>query len=268
MKKTLPLVSAALCILLCGCSNPYKDYFVPGIAPNTDEKDLVYLREGEEPVLEKTNDLAGALYDALALQYVCLGYSGFVSGLQEVRLIAEQAKDIRATHVIYNATYYDTRSGVSTIPVPDYQVTTTNGSASSLFGPSINYQETTTTTRTKYIPYTYHFDRYEQSAYYFVKSRAQARFGVWINDLSNGERERIGQNNGAIITLVMYDLPAFNANVLKNDILLKIDDIDIRDARHAGDIMKHYTGKKATFTVFRKNEKIVIPIVLDSPPAR
>ena len=34
------------------------------------------------------------------------------------------------------------------------------------------------------------------------------------------------------------------------------------------DIMQYYPGRKITFTVFRKNKKIVIPIVLDSPPAR
>lgn len=269
MKKTLLPVSAVLCILLGGChTNPYKEYFVPELTPETDEKYLVYLREGEEPVLERTDDLKNAIYGALASEYVCVGHSGFIGTPRAIGLIAEQAKNIRATHVIYNITYADTRSHVSAIPVPDYQVTRTNGSVSPLFGPSIDYQESTTTTRTKYIPYTYHIDRYDQCAYFFVKSLARARFGVWTKDLTNEERERIGQNNGARITLVMYDRPAFNANVLKNDILLKINDIDIRDSRHAGDIMQNYPGRKITFTVFRKNKKIVIPIVLDSPPAR
>lgn len=269
MKKTLPLIAAVLCILLGGChTNPYKEYFIPELTPMTDEKDLVYLREGETPVLERTDDLKNAIYDALASEYVCVGRAGFIGAPRQIGLIAEQAKDIRATHVIYNITYADTRSGVSAIPVPDYKVTNTNGSVSSPYGHFANYQESTTTTGTKYIPYTYEIDRYDQSAYFFVKSLARSRFGVWIKDLTNEERERIGQNNGTRITLVMYDRPAFNANVLKNDILLKINDIDIRDSRHAGDIMKHYPGRKLTFTVFRKNKKIVIPIVLDSPPAR
>ena len=269
MKKTLLLVSAALCVLLGGChTNPYKEYFIPELTPETDEKYLVYLREGEKPVLERTDDLENAIYGALASEYVCVGRAGFIGALREIGLIAEQARDIRATHVIYNITYADTRSGVSAIPVPDYKVTNTSGSVSAPYGHFANYQDSTTTKGTKNIPYTYHIARYDQSAYFFVKSLERARFGVWTKDLTNEERERIGQNNGARITLVMYDRPAFNANVLKNDILLKINDIDIRDSRHADDIMQNYPGRKITFTVFRKNKKIVIPIVLDSPPAR
>ena len=268
-EKTLLPVSAALCILLGGCTNPYKEYFIPELTPMTDEKNLVYLREGEKPVLERTDDLEKAVYDALAPEFVCVGRAGFTGAPREISLIAEQAKDIRATHVIYNVTCADTRSGVSAIPVPDYKVTNTSGTVSSPYGHFANYQASTTTTGTKYIPYTCHVDRYDQIAYFFVKSLARARFGVWTKDLTNEERERIGQNNGARIALVTYDRPAFNANVLKNDILPKINDIAIRDARrHAGDIMKNDTGKKVTFTVFRKNPKIVIPITLDSPPAR
>ena len=74
MKKTLLLVSAALCVLLGGChTNPYKEYFIPELTPETDEKYLVYLREGEKPVLERTDDLKNAIYGALASEYVCVG---------------------------------------------------------------------------------------------------------------------------------------------------------------------------------------------------
>ena len=83
MKKTLLLVSAALCVLLGGChTNPYKEYFIPELTPETDEKYLVYLREGEKPVLERTDDLENAIYGALASEYVCVGRAGFIGAPQ------------------------------------------------------------------------------------------------------------------------------------------------------------------------------------------
>lgn len=269
MKKFLILLPLTLSFILSGCTNPYKEYynstFESSYFTPEEREDIIFLKDGEEPILIKTPDMDEAVYDALAKGYIILGFSSFTGPLNDISLLVRQAKDVKATHVLYDFTFSETRSGTTSIALPDYQTTNSQGSIISPYGGYANYYGTSTTVGTKYIPMTYHVDRYNQVAAFFVQNKKRYRFGIRTDDLTQEQRSYIGQNTGAVITLVMYDSPAFNANIMRNDILIKIDNTKIINSKQAAETMSSvpFGTKKVIFTVFRNNQKINIPVMLD-----
>ena len=264
MKRLLSLLSV---FLLAACANPYKEYYTSNTNNLTQEQkqNLIFLKEGQEPILIKTDNPQEALYDAMAKGYFIVGTSGFVGPLNDASFIIDQAKDVKATHALYHIEFSDTRSGTTSIALPDYSVTTSQGSVSSPYGGYANYYGTSTTTGTKYVPMTYHVDRYNQSAAFLVKDKKIYRFGMKITDLTQEERVEIGQNTGAFIAVVFYDSPAFKANIMQNDILLKIDNIKIINGNHALEVMSSIPimTKKVIFTILRKGKNINVPVLLE-----
>lgn len=65
-----------------------------------------------------------------------------------------------------------------------------------------------------------------------------------------------------VIAVVVEDTPAFFSNVLPGDILIKINDSNIRNAKHATELMQGFSpsADSAMFTVIRKGKEQTITI--------
>lgn len=59
------------------------------------------------------------------------------------------------------------------------------------------------------------------------------KIGVEFRNLSIEERRDIERNKGAYVINVIDDLPAFEANIIPGDILIKVNGLEIKDANQA-----------------------------------
>jgi len=88
------------------------------------------------------------------------------------------------------------------------------------YGGYASYSGTAYTTtygsKTTYIPYTVH--RSDYLATYWIKMKPPI-FGTHIKDLTPEIRQQIGSNKGMLVYAVIKGSPAFEADILKGDVL-------------------------------------------------
>ncbi len=89
-----------------------------------------------------------------------------------------------------------------------------------------------------------------------ANSSDSPKIGVELRNLTIEERQDIERNKGAYIINVVDDSPAFEANVIPGDILIKVNGLEVKDADQA--IMfigAADTSENLTLTIIRKNSE-------------
>lgn len=107
--------------------------------------------------------------------------------------------------------------------------------------------------------------RYDQTAVFFVRSTKQLRFGVFLTNLSDMQRQTLERNTGAVVEGVAEESPAFYANLLPGDVLIKVNDSNVKNEKHAGDLMGQVSPSEDTamFTIIRNGKEQSITIKLN-----
>ena len=263
-------------LFITGCAQSgYKKFYksygdaktIPGV---------VLLKKGEEPKIFGSKDLEKDIRILRAKRYIPIGHSSFNGGYEDTSNAASQAKRIGATLILVNSKYTNTQTTTSTLFLPDNKTTYQSGSGtantsynssySGYLGSSTTnayYSGTSTTYGTKAVPITSHQQRYDQTAVYLVKSTKKLKYGVSFIELTPNQRHSLERNTGIVIDIVMEDTPAFYANVLPGDILIKIDGLLVKNVKHASEIMSHVKPQKTSsiLTVIRKNKEKEIKVV-------
>jgi hypothetical protein len=164
--------------------------------------------------------------DALKMfedNYNLIGYSLFNARNVDENSAVAQAKKVHAPVVILYSKYTGSVSGSIPLTLPDTQTSSTSlyGSAYG-YGGYASYSGTAYTTtygsKTTYIPYTVH--RSDYLATYWIKMKPPI-FGTHIKDLTPEIRQQIGSNKGMLVYAVIKGSPAFEADILKSDVLKK-----------------------------------------------
>ena len=225
-----------LILLLSACAQSgYKQYYKPYVDAKT-LPDVELLKKGQEPQVFGSKDFEKDIRTLRAKRYIPIGHSSFNGGYEDTSNAAAQAKRIGATIILVNSKYTNTQTTTSTLFLPDNKTTyysgtgTANTSYNSAYSGYLGssstnayYSGTSTTYGTKAIPITSHQQRYDQTAVYLVKSTKKLKYGISFKDLTPDQRRSFERNTGVLIYIVMEDTPAFYANVLPGDILIKID---------------------------------------------
>jgi len=265
-----------IALLLNGCAQSgYKQFFKPYVDAKT-IPDVELLKEGQEPQIFGTQDFEKDIKILRAKRYMPIGHSSFNGGYEDTSNAAAQAKRIGATIVLVNSKYTSTQTTTSTLFLPDNRTTyhSGTGTASTSYNSAYSgylgnsttnayYSGTSTTYGTKAVPITSHQQRYDQTAVYFVKFTKKLKYGVAFKELTPDERRSLERNTGVIIDVVMEDTPAFYANVLAGDVLIKIDGILVKNGQHAAELMSRVApgAKSSLLTVLRNNEEKTINVV-------
>ena len=127
--------------------------------------------------------------------YVCIGGTSFNGPFEDIQNdIRLQCKEIGATVALYAREYTDTRYG------------------------STYYQGTGG---------SYSIRRYDYTVFYLVKFTNDVGFGAVLMDIDNDTRQTYKRNTGAIVSLVYRNTPAYYANIVRGDIIVKINNIEI-----------------------------------------
>jgi len=171
--------------------------------------------------------------------FVLLGTSAFQGPPQPDVALMSQAKKVGADFVLLRSAYLGSHQAA--VPWVQYNPGQTYTTASSgtvnatawggggyAYGTG-NYFGTSTTTTpgtfsTQVIPLTVH--RYEYEAGFFRRKKPPI-LGVLPQPLPPEIRQKLERNTGAFIWVVMAGSPAFNANILEGDVILKINGLDV-----------------------------------------
>lgn len=228
MHKCVPTLALIL-LTLSGCEAGYSQFYRPanGITP-----DKIAMYRAAPPPKTPTVDHAPAagreLVEAYQRHgYVLVGYSSFNSGHRQSESDAiGQAEKVQADIVLIVDPHY-TGSRTTSVPIttPTTSTTYTTGTATAVGpgGTATAYGNATSTTygtQTNYVPFM--VNRFDYGALYFVKRKPMV-LGVYMRDLDDSERAALQSNKGVFVLLVVHGSPAFNADILRGDIIVSMD---------------------------------------------
>ena len=180
--------------------------------------------------------------------YVMIGYSSFNAGEVDENEAISQAKKVHASVVYIYTNYTNTNSGAMPLTLPSTTTSTTTFNSGTAY-------TTTRGTSTTYIPY--HTRRYDYVATYWVKiNPKKILLGTRIADLTTEARQEIGSNKGMMVVAVINGSPAFDADIIRGDILRKIGDIDIYNGETYTEALERYKGQSVTVLISRKGTNI------------
>ena len=221
----------SLAFLLCGCANLYKKYYTPVIPVDKEEWvkafQPVFLKKNEKPKIYTVSNIDQTLREYEAKHYVIIGYSNFIATFESTNNLLQTAKQKKATLVIrgYKHKY------------------------SSVYGG-------------KY--YTSSYQMYHQFAYFLIKVKKKFDLGFQYADLTEKDRMQYKSNTGSIITLVYQDTPAFNANLVRGDIIISCGKQKVQNSADLFKAIINHKGKKGVVLKILRNGKVKkIKITLD-----
>ena len=89
--------------------------------------------------------------------------------------------------------------------------------------------------------------------------------GVRVRDLSDDLRRKIGSNRGVVVTVVFKGSPAFNADIMRGDIITRINYEVVADRQSFDGILGRYAGQGIVLQTFREGQERQVKLRLDSP---
>lgn len=256
MGKKLGYFSALLLVSCASFSDFYTPYF------NAYEEPVVTpLSPSEEPEIYYSENIDADLIDVLSYRYYVVGQTSFNGPNANIEYkIKQQCRENSATLALYNITYTDTRTG--TVTLPGTQTSYSSGSVFDSSGGSANYFGTTTTTTTN--NYNYSVQRYDYLVYYFVPFTHSVMFGAVANDISSEQARHLRRNTGAYLYVVYRDTPAYRANIVNGDVIIRMNDTEIYNANGYFDFFERSnSGDEVIVTIFRENKEIKLTVILD-----
>lgn len=262
MKRTLFCMPFLL--VLAGCANPYAKFYTDFTGGRDILEDPYFVISEDEPQLVRGTDGEKDIERMLENGYLCLGVSSFNSeGVDENKAL-EHAKKIHAEKVIVYSRYSHTISGVRPLTLPDTQTSTAYHSGNIYgYGGSAHYSgtsySTTHGTKTTYIPYSKR--RYDYHASFWGKWKP--RLGVHFDDLTDELRKELGTNKGIYVRVVAKNSPAYNNDLLKGDVIRRVNAVSVIDKAHFAHLLEENTGQKIELEIYRDGQTTVKQIQLN-----
>lgn len=244
--------------LLAGCVNPYAKYYVDktgggglrtrGIKVFSEAPQLIHGNS-----LNPDEDVQAMFGEG----YVPIGVSSFNGREFSADLALEQARKVGATRVIVYEKYTETEHSAVPVVLPTF------GSAFSQMGRTA-VSTTVVGSTTAIVPTSVR--RYDQGATYWAPS-PHGVGDFFSRNLNNEERTRLQSDKGVVVIGVRRGGPAFEADILKGDILRAVNSTEIEDTKSLGPVLKALAGQTVTFTVVRGDQTLEKTVHLNPDPA-
>lgn len=256
MKITILLLP----MLIMGCANPYRANF-----NSTKEQYPAWLEarfspKTGQPQLILSDDVQAGNWRLLEKGYLMIGFSKFDGPQIDVDLAVKEGRRVGADVVLVQRKF--TKSLTETVTVtqwPPSETTEIREDTDVSGGKGtrqINRRVEITTSKgpeTVFVPKQ--VDYYEHAATFWRKIERPI-FGAVVRDLSDDQKQKLQTNRGLVVRNIIADSPAFEADLLKGDILLKIDGEPVPTARRFYEDIITLAGKQVTLTILRSDKKI------------
>ena len=117
-------------------------------------------------------------------------------------------------------------------------------------------------TSTYAIPYS--VSRNHVVATFWVRQDAsQIRLGVNYAPLPDAVRTKLQRNTGVIAVAVVRGTPAFNANILRDDVILKIAGEDVVDVKGFDEQLTRFGGQRVEIELMRGDAPKTVSVTLN-----
>ena len=254
-RGVIPAASCVLLLLFTGCANPYSRFYTDQLGGQSIHEVRALITHEGEPRLYATSDHGR---DSRALQennYYRIGYSNFNASAIDSKKALRQAKKVGAAIVLIQSRYTNTVTGSIpyTVSNPSQTVTSHHSGTVYASGGYGGYSGTSTTIvpggyTTHQIPYS--VNRYDYLATFWVKG-TRPRLGVQPEDLSDDLRRKIGSNSGIVVSCVVKGSPAFKADIMRGDIITRINDEIVSDAQSLERSLDRFAGQEVVLLTLR-----------------
>ncbi|MDR3177637.1 MAG: PDZ domain-containing protein [Campylobacteraceae bacterium] len=271
MKNIIKISFFMLIILLfASCSGSgYSQFYKPIIENNKTTVELLN-KDGEPKLIHSSSDnIENDILEVISNHYIAIGTSGFIGTNQEGAL-KSFAKSIGAVVVLYDTQYANSEqmtlflptTETSTINLNTYGNAGTfnkNGFAST--NSFANTYGTVTTSANK--PFSYKIDKYNHTAIFFARDTSKKRFGIFPKPFTNQIRKTLQRNNGILVGAVYKGTPAFNANILSDDLIISINDIGVSENNFSSVIDTIPSDERIKVVLLRSGQEKTLYIVLE-----
>ena len=92
------------------------------------------------------------------------------------------------------------------------------------------------------------------------------RLGINSENLPDNVRDRLKRNTGVLAAIVVRGTPAYRANILEGDVILKINDLDVIDPQGFTDQLTQFAGKSVKLDIVRGMDPVTIQVTLNQNP--
>lgn len=257
----------ALCILadLTGCvtmpngfSQFYQDRAGAGITN--------FLPYSGTTKIFSTGNLPNDARDVYRNGYGLIGESAFQGPPQADGALMPEAKTVGADLVLLSCKYLGSQDVA--VPWIQYSPGQTYTTTSSGTVGNANFSGTSTTTSpgtfsTQVVPIT--IQRYEYDAAFYRKF-VPPIFGALPQALPAEIRQQLERNTGVIVWVVRNGSPAYNANILEGDVILKMNGEDVLSV---ADYVQRYiklAGQKVELEIWRNGQVKNISVQFNNKP--
>jgi S1-C subfamily serine protease len=113
--------------------------------------------------------------------------------------------------------------------------------------------------QTTYVPVN--TDYYEYSATFWAKVKPSP-IGVLVDPLSEDQKKELQSNKGVVVDWVVRGTPAYNADVLKGDILVSLAGEEIQTPEQFFDIVYRHPGETVDLNLIREGQGKTLSLTL------
>jgi hypothetical protein len=259
--------SIVLLILLSGCANPYGQFYTDQLGGRSIHDFPMLVASEGNPQLYSTSDHERDGRALLENGYVLIGFSTFNAGPVDSKQAMRQGKKVGAALVMVQSQYTNTVTGTIPYTVQNPSQTVTTYHSGSIYGSGGygGYSGTSTTTvpggyTTQQIPYS--VNRFDYAATFWAKSKPLV-LGVHVNDLNDDLRKEIGSNRGVVVDVVVKGSPAFNADIIRGDIVTRINEEVVSDVQSFGTTVGRYAGQEVILRTYRDGQEREVKLLLN-----
>ncbi len=255
-----------LSLITAGCtSNPYAQYYTDKTKGIDIEKSGRFIIPTENPIVIRGTDVQKDHIHMMEEGYALLGFSAFNSPLVDENDAIVHAKQIRAGAVVLYSNFSHTNSGALPFTMPNVQTSNTQLSGSAFgSGGYANYSgvANTTTYGTQTMMVPYNVNRYDYTASYWIR-RKTFQLGVFVNPMTDEQKQTLQSNKGLQILAVAKNSPAFFADVLRGDILRSIGGKETYDVDTFKEALRLNKGKAVSVIIYRNGQELTKNIQLN-----
>lgn len=239
MKHWIAVILSGL--ILAGCSSPYTTIYEPVATPE-EMSSAGLLPDGTNPAVIYTDDLDFDLKEAFSKNFFVIGQTDFLDnekkGSFDGMFIPIQAKKVRALTALVETRYLFAKRYANPSEIPEYPKT-----------PELTRGTLIQKNEIEKFHYAKEWYSHHVSYLGILKSGWTNYYGLVMNDLTPEQKQAIRRNYGVEVYVMMYQSPAYYADLFYGDIILKINNKNITSVDQAIAMLEKLGPNAKSFTV-------------------
>jgi len=255
------LVCIFVAVLIAGCANPYAQYYNDRTGGIDVTKSPGVVVSHNPPVVIRGTDPDSDYQTMFGDGFRLLGYSSFNGKEASEYQVKQQAEAVKAERVIVYAKYSGTEHGAMPLTLPNTATATTNYYGSGGFGTATTTMMGSTTTM---VPIS--IRRYDQMATFWIRGIPNPILGIDMRDLTPQQRASLQTNKGVTVNAIQKGTPAYDADLLKGDVLKSIGGLEVTDARGLQQLLQKLGGQEVKIDILRDGRALSKQVKLNPTP--